>query len=63
MVFTLKLKVMPGASRTEVAGWLGDVLKVRVSAQPELFGLNGQSAKRLVRLPVLLDRCRGFSTY
>lgn len=32
---TLKLKVVPCASRTEIVGWLGDKLKVRVSAPPE----------------------------
>ena len=26
---------MPGASREGIAGWLGDALKVRVSAPPE----------------------------
>lgn len=26
---------MPGASRSEIAGWLGDSLKIRVSAAPE----------------------------
>lgn len=31
----LAIKVVPGASKTELAGWLGDVLKVRVSAPPE----------------------------
>ena len=31
----LTVKVVPGASRNEVAGWLGDALKVRVSAPPE----------------------------
>lgn len=34
-VATLKVKVVPGATRTEVSGWLGDELKIRVSAQPE----------------------------
>lgn len=29
------VKVVPGARREEVAGWLGDRLKVRVSAPPE----------------------------
>jgi len=29
------LKVVPGASRSAIAGWLGDRLKVRVSAPPE----------------------------
>lgn len=31
----LPLKVAPGASRDEIAGWLGDTLKVRVTAAPE----------------------------
>ena len=31
----LKIKVVPGASRSEISGWLGDVLKVRVTAPPE----------------------------
>lgn len=32
---TLLVKAVPGARRTEVAGWLGERLKVRVSAPPE----------------------------
>lgn len=31
----LNIKVVPGASRSEVAGWLGEALKVRVAAPPE----------------------------
>jgi uncharacterized protein (TIGR00251 family) len=31
----LPVKVVPGASRNEIVGWLGDSLKVRVSAPPE----------------------------
>jgi uncharacterized protein (TIGR00251 family) len=31
----LKIKVVPGSSRNGIAGWLGDTLKVRVTAQPE----------------------------
>ncbi|MCI0342942.1 MAG: DUF167 domain-containing protein [Planctomycetales bacterium] len=31
----LEVKVVPGASRDEVAGWLGAALKVRVTAPPE----------------------------
>ena len=31
----LALKVVPGSSKNAIAGWLGDTLKVRVSAAPE----------------------------
>lgn len=31
----LQVKVVPGASRAEVVGWLGDSLKVRVTDPPE----------------------------
>lgn len=31
----LSLKVVPGASRAGIVGWLGDSLKVRVTAPPE----------------------------
>ena len=31
----LRVKVAAGASRDAIAGWLGDALKVRVSAAPE----------------------------
>jgi uncharacterized protein (TIGR00251 family) len=31
----LGVKVVPGASRDAIAGWLGDVLKVRVTAPAE----------------------------
>jgi len=31
----LSIKVVPGSSRQGVAGWLGDTLKVRVSAPAE----------------------------
>lgn len=31
----LQLKVVPGARRSEIAGWLGERLKVRVAAPPE----------------------------
>lgn len=32
---TLQVKVVPGASRDKVAGWLGTELKVTVAAPPE----------------------------
>jgi len=31
----LAVKVVPGASRAELGGWLGETLKVRVTAPPE----------------------------
>jgi uncharacterized protein (TIGR00251 family) len=31
----LNLKVVPGSSRDEIVGWLGDSLKVKVKAPPE----------------------------
>lgn len=31
----LSLKLVPGSSRDEVVGWLGDSLKVKVKAPPE----------------------------
>jgi len=37
MFCTLELKVIPNAPRDEIAGWLGDVLKVKIHA-PALEG-------------------------
>jgi uncharacterized protein (TIGR00251 family) len=31
----IKLKVIPGASNSAIKGWMGDALKIRVSAAPE----------------------------
>ncbi len=31
----LKIKVVPGSSRNHIAGWLGDSLKICVTANPE----------------------------
>lgn len=42
----LKVKVVPGASRTEVVGRLGDALKVRVAAPPE----GGKANREVVAL-------------
>ena len=31
----LQVKVVPGSSRDEIVGWLGDALKIKVMAPPE----------------------------
>ena len=46
---TLKIKVVPGASRTQLSGWLGDSLKVRVSAPPEKGKANAAVEALLAR--------------
>jgi len=42
----LKLKVIPGASRTAISGWLDDALKIQVAAAPE----RGKANKAVVAL-------------
>lgn len=42
----INLKVVPGASRNTIAGWLGDSLKVRVQAPPE----KGKANKAVIKL-------------
>ena len=46
----MSLKVVPGSSRDEVMGWLGDWLKVKVKAPPE----KGRANEAVVAL--LADR-------
>ena len=36
----LSLKVVPGSSRDEIVGWLGDSLKMKVKAPPEKGAAN-----------------------
>jgi uncharacterized protein (TIGR00251 family) len=31
----LTVKVVPGSSRNQIVGWLGDALKIKVTAPPE----------------------------
>ena len=45
----LKVKVVPGASRDEIVGWLEDALKVRVSAPPERGKANAAVCKLLAK--------------
>ncbi len=52
----LTLKVVPGASKSEVSGWLGDILKVRVAAQPE-------KGKANVAVVALLTKTFGLSKH
>ena len=41
----LSIKIVPNASSTEVAGWLGDAVKIRVQAPPE----KGKANKALIK--------------
>ena len=43
----LKLKVVPRSSRDEVVGWLGDALKIKVTAPPEKGRANEAVAEML----------------
>ncbi len=47
MSATLAVKVVPGASRSKVAGWLGQELKLHISAPPEK-GKANQSVEKLL---------------
>jgi len=41
----LKIRVTPGARSEEIAGWLGDALRVRVSVPPERGKANNAAIK------------------
>jgi uncharacterized protein YggU (UPF0235/DUF167 family) len=45
----LAVKVVPGAARDEIAGWLGDALKLRVCAAPERGRANAAVEALLAR--------------
>ena len=42
----LEVKVVPGSSRNEIVGWLGEALKIKVTAPPE----RGKANKAVVEL-------------
>ncbi len=46
---TLKLKVVPRASRDAVVGWMGNRLKIAVTAPPEKGRANAAVVKLLAR--------------
>lgn len=46
----LSVKVVPGASNTEISGWLGDDLKIRVSKSPEKGKANREVEALICRL-------------
>ena len=55
----LKLKVIPGASKSEIVGWLGDSLKVKVTAPPEKGKANKEVEALLskaLKLPKVMVR-------
>ena len=45
----LTVKVAPGARKDEITGWMGDALKLRVSAPPEKGRANQAVAALLAR--------------
>jgi hypothetical protein len=48
-VSDLRVKVVPGSSRNEIAGWLGDAVKIRVKAPPEKGKANAAVLDLLAR--------------
>lgn len=51
------LKVIPSSSRDEIAGWLGDALKVRVTAPPERGKANAAVSKVLAAALGIRSEC------
>jgi len=53
----LAVKVVPGASRGGLAGWLGDALKLRVTAPPERGRANAAVCALLAEMLSLPGGC------
>ena len=57
----LRIKVVPRSTRDEVVGWLGDALKIKVTAPPQKRRANeavvALIADRGVRTPVCVRGC------
>jgi uncharacterized protein YggU (UPF0235/DUF167 family) len=53
----LRIKVVPGSSREGIAGWLGDALKVRVSAAPERGRANAAVEQIVARALGVAPQC------
>ena len=53
----LNLKVIPGASRSEIVGWLGDSLKIKVAARPEKGKANKEVEALLHKVLNLPNGC------
>lgn len=62
----LRVKVVPGASQSKIAGLLGEVVKIRVQAPPEKGKANGAVLKILaefLEVPVKqLSICTGHTS-
>jgi uncharacterized protein (TIGR00251 family) len=58
----LPLKVIPSASRDAVAGWLGDALKVRVTAPPERGKANAAVERVVAKALGLRPECARISS-
>ena len=53
----LKIKAVPGASNSEISGWLGDSLKVRVAAPAERGKANAALEAYLAIVLEVPKRC------